>query len=119
NPDERRNFLFDWPADDFWSANLLDSRRLGNANWSPHFPTVGHNVAELYTIQSGGEKVDGVIAVTPEFLARVIKVTGPVVIDGVLEPLTGDSLVPFLTHDAYHVFEDDRDKRRQVNSALT
>lgn len=116
DPNARQVFAFDWKEDDFWTVAIPDTRRIGNANWSPHFPTVGHNVAELYRIQSGGETVDGVIAVTPEFLARALRVTGPVAVEGVDAPLTADTVVAFLVHDAYRLY--DQEIRRAINATL-
>jgi hypothetical protein len=48
-----------------------------SANLSPHFPTTGSVVAAMW--QAGtGQRLDGVLAVDPVALARVLEVTGPV-----------------------------------------
>jgi hypothetical protein len=52
-----------------------------SANLSPHFPTTGRVVAAMW--QAGTKQaLDGVIAVDPVALARVLEVTGPVPVEG-------------------------------------
>jgi hypothetical protein len=48
-----------------------------DANWFPDFPTSAEKVAWFYE-KTGGPTVDGVIAVTPELLQDLLKVTGPI-----------------------------------------
>ena len=47
-----------------------------NLNMTPDFPTVGKLIANLYP-QSGGEPIDGVIAVDPLGLRTLLEFTGP------------------------------------------
>lgn len=52
-----------------------------NANWSPDFPTSAREVRRKYFEEGGKEKqIDGVIAVTPTFLASLLDVTGPITV---------------------------------------
>lgn len=54
-----------------------------NANWSPDFPTSARAVRQKYYEERGPEKnINGVIAVTPTFLASLLDVTGPITIAG-------------------------------------
>ena len=48
-----------------------------DANWFPDFPTSAEKVAWFYE-KTGGPTVDGVIAITPELLQDLLKVTGPI-----------------------------------------
>jgi hypothetical protein len=48
-----------------------------DANWFPDFPTSAEKVAWFYE-KTGGPTVDGVIAITPELLEDLLKVTGPI-----------------------------------------
>lgn len=48
-----------------------------DANWFPNFPTSAEKMAWFYE-KTGGPTVDGVIAVTPELLHDLLKVTGPI-----------------------------------------
>jgi hypothetical protein len=76
-----------------------------NVNMSPDFPTVAEVVAELYP-QSGGEPIDGVIAIDPKGLARLLRLTGPVTVTGLPEPLSADNAARILLRDQYLVFPD-------------
>jgi len=48
-----------------------------DANWFPDFPTSAEKVAWFYE-KTGGPTVDGVIAITPDLLQDLLKVTGPI-----------------------------------------
>lgn len=48
-----------------------------DANWFPDFPTSAEKVSWFYE-KTGGPTVDGVIAVTPELLQDLLKITGPI-----------------------------------------
>jgi hypothetical protein len=73
---------------------------LANINWSADFPTDAQLAMELW--RRGGEQpVDGVLLVTPELLARVLSVVGPVQVAAFGETVTADNLlerIDFYTH---------------------
>jgi Protein of unknown function (DUF4012) len=71
-----------------------------NITMSPDFPSIGQVVAELYP-QSGGQPVDGVIAVDPVGLAALLRLTGPIGVPDVADPLTPDNAAAFLLRDQY------------------
>ncbi|MEA2065071.1 MAG: DUF4012 domain-containing protein [Patescibacteria group bacterium] len=48
-----------------------------DANWWPDFPTSARKLMEFYEV-SGGSTVDGVIAITPEIIIDLLKITGPI-----------------------------------------
>lgn len=61
---------------------------LRDANWSPDWPTAARQVLwfwEQETRNAGvvSPQLDGVIALTPDFIAELLTVTGPITIDGV------------------------------------
>ncbi|MFH2062721.1 MAG: DUF4012 domain-containing protein [bacterium] len=65
----------------------IDKWYLRDANWSPDFPTsVGvmerlfHEEASL--IGRDVDRIDGVIALTPELVADLLRITGPITVDG-------------------------------------
>lgn len=80
-----------------------------NVTMSPDFPSVGQVVTELYP-QSGGQPVDGVIAIDPVGLAALLEFTGPIEVPDVAEPLTADNAAQFLLHDQYVAFADNTDR---------
>ena len=54
------------------------SWQLADANWSPDFPTSAQKALELYTLESGDSKIDGVIALNTYCIDQLLAVTGPV-----------------------------------------
>lgn len=61
-----------------------------DSNWLPDFPSSAKLLMERYAQESGDtEPFDGVIAINAEFVARVMRVLGPITADGVrLDPDT-------------------------------
>lgn len=72
----------------------------GNINVSPDLPTVTRVIAGLYPV-SGGDKIDGVIAIDPAGLAALIRVVGPVSVPGWPEPISADNAEQILLFDQY------------------
>jgi len=68
-----------------------------DANWSPDFPTSARQVANLYQ-QASGKSVDGVLAITPELLQEVIRVTGPVYMPSWDEIVTADNAINLIQY---------------------
>lgn len=97
-------------------ARFAPAQTWRNVTMSPHFPSVGRVMAELYP-QSGGRPVDGVVAVDPVGLAALLRFTGPIEVAGVPGPLTADDAAEFLLRDQYLVLEDN-DQRIDALEAL-
>jgi hypothetical protein len=96
-----------------------------NVNVSPDFAVTGQVIAGLYP-QSGGETVDGVLAVDIPGLAALVGLSGPVRVDGWPEPVTATNLALVILHDAAVRFPADTERqaflaglyRRTVESVL-
>lgn len=69
------------------------------------FPSVAVAAQQLYP-QSGGQPIDGVMAIDPVGLAALMRYTGPVEIEGYPEPLTEENAAQFLLLDQYVEFTD-------------
>jgi hypothetical protein len=97
---------------DFGFTNALGGN-VGENPWqnitmSPHFPSTGQVIAELYP-QSGGKNLDGVFAMDVETVSALLEFAGPVTVEGRDEPLTSENAVEFLLHDQYVAYSfDDR-----------
>lgn len=76
-----------------------------NVTMSPDFPSVAEAVRQLYP-QSGGTAIDGVISLDPEGLAALVKLTGPVRVQGLQRPLTAKNAAQFLLKGQYVSFGD-------------
>jgi hypothetical protein len=76
------------------------NQNLSNVNATADWPTGARLAADLWA--KGGEPpVDGVLSFTPDFLARMLKVLGPVEVPAFGETVTADNLIErsdFYTH---------------------
>jgi hypothetical protein len=80
------------------------TRVWANSNMSPHFPYAARIWAAAWR-QHTGERVDGVIAVDPETLSRLLRVTGPARMpDGT--QLAADNVVDLTQRASYAIYED-------------
>ena len=84
-------------TDKFWS----------NVTMSPDTPSVGAAMAQMYA-QGGLGQLDGVFILDTNGLAALLKVTGPIKVDGIEQPFTADTLQDFLLFDQYKEAEDVR-----------
>ena len=76
-----------------------------NVTMSPDWPSVSKVIEGLYP-QSGGQPVDGVISVDPTALSAFLKLTGPVRVKGLDEPLSAKNAQRILLQDQYTKFGD-------------
>lgn len=60
----------------------IDSWKLRDSNFSPDFPTNARQAVAFYAMGDGQERFDGVIGITTEVLSSVLKITGPVTLEG-------------------------------------
>jgi hypothetical protein len=74
------------PAPAGLSRYLVRPWNIGNANWSPDFPTTAATAIDLFRRQGGGE-VDGVIALTELATARLIGALGPLKLPSYAQPV--------------------------------
>lgn len=101
SPDD---WLDQWGAFGFTSGpgGATQSEPWSNITVSPEFPSTGQVIAELYP-QSGGAELDGVFTMDPYVLEALLRLTGPISIDGADTPLTAENVVQFLLVDQYQV----------------
>jgi hypothetical protein len=79
---------------------------LHDSNWWPHFPKSAEKAIDFYG-RTGGPSVDGVIAVTPVMVERLLEITGPITLPEYDVTLTSEN---FITLTQYKV-EVDYDKQ--------
>ena len=80
---------------------------------TPHFPWVGEIAASFYE-QTTGRHIDGVIAVDPFVIAKLLEYTGPIDLPAYEHQLAADNAVDYLLHDQYVTGVDDNTLRREV-----
>jgi len=88
-----------------------------NVTMSPDWPSVSQVIENLYP-QSGGVPVDGVIGVDPVALAAFLKLTGPVRVKGLDEPLTAKNAARILLHDQYLLFGNQGERVDFLGNAM-
>lgn len=91
--DFNRGFLRDWKVDDIYKIdaqakkNIIPPKELQHitptwgmrdANWFVNFPDSAKKVTQMFTQVNGGPVVDGVLALTPTVISRILAITGPV-----------------------------------------
>lgn len=82
-----------------------------NINMTPHGPWAATAIEDLYH-EVAGTPLDGTVLVTPELLARVLEVTGPVEVPGTDLTVDAESAVPLLTNEAYSEIDEPAARKR-------
>lgn len=77
--------------------NITDRWYLRDANWFVDFPTSAEKIVNFFE-KEGGPTVDGVIALTPEVIKKLLTITGPIEMPEYDVVVDADSFVP-LTQD--------------------
>lgn len=88
-----------------------------NANMSPDMPSVGRVLVEQFEVVTG-RRLDGVVVVDPFALASMLRVTGPVTIDGGIV-LEADTAVDYLVNRAYADYDDPDQRKSELGDAAT
>jgi hypothetical protein len=86
----------------------VEPRFWANVTASPHGPDVGAAMAQMYGWATGAEP-DGVFVIDPAAIAGLVRLTGPITIEGLDEPLTADNVEQFLVRGQYEFEEADRE----------
>lgn len=80
-----------FPPEYSW-FQLAPAMGLRDSNLSPDFPTNARLAERIYEQESGGDAVDGVIAITPRFISGLLTLTGPIEVPGYNETITSENL---------------------------
>jgi hypothetical protein len=76
------------------------TQRWPSVNATADFAFSGRAMVDMYR-QATGQSADGVVAVDVPGLAALLRVVGPVTIEGGAEPITADNVARVLLHDFY------------------
>ncbi|MBI5254823.1 DUF4012 domain-containing protein [Candidatus Falkowbacteria bacterium] len=75
-----------------------------DSNWSPDFSESAKKAEEFYALEKGEvEKFDGVIGVTPTMIAGLLKVVGPIEVDGL--KFTADNFIDTLQYEVEYGYK--------------
>ncbi|MBU0671057.1 DUF4012 domain-containing protein [Patescibacteria group bacterium] len=104
--DQAKPTLFVDPPDAFKKYIGSSQWFMRDANWSPDYPTTAEKVEEFYHLEGGEEEnIDGVIAVTPVFIESLLKMTGPIEVDGI--EFNSENFVDKLQYEVEFGFAED------------
>jgi hypothetical protein len=92
------------------------ANNLQNLTVSPDMPSDAEVTRSLFQ-QYYGSNLDGVFVVDPYALAALLKLTGPVTVKGLAQPLTAANAARYLIHDQYLLYGSSHDDRKDVLSA--
>jgi hypothetical protein len=87
-----------------------------NINMTPDAPTAALLIESLYRSVRGVE-LDGTIFVDPVALAELVEATGPVEVSALGRTLSAEDVVPFLSNEAYFVYDDAGLRKRALGLA--
>ena len=114
---DRQQLDIPLPEDAWYQLGIPDTRRFGNANWSPDFPLstellLGYAAASDPGNYSG---IDGVIAVDPKAIENLIPAVGPIKVGnkktGEIIKIEKDAVVDFVLNEQYARFPDPKPRR--------
>ena len=101
--------------------NLYDRFRpqMFAQNWtvSPDLPSNASMIEQLFA-HATGTRIDGVLAIDPDGLAGLLKLTGPIRVTGIDKPLTAANAAEYLFHGQYLQFVGQVDQRRDQLAAV-
>lgn len=82
---------------------LVDKWYFRDANWAPDFPTTAEKILWFYNLENQAQakpdpiqNFDGVIGITPEVITELMKITGPIIVEG--ETYTPENFVDLLQY---------------------
>ena len=96
----------------------IKSWKLRDSNYSPDFETNAKKAEEFYYMGQGQEQFDGVIGVTANMLTSMLKVTGPIEIEGYPGTYASENAIIALEYQVEKAFEDQGIERGERKSVI-
>ncbi len=125
-------YAIDRPAEAFLNipapapiARYLNVPRwfMRDANWSPDFTVAGETVIDFYERETAGGTptgaVDSLIAFTPSFASEILRITGPITVEG--QTFTADNLFETLEYQVEQGFTErgvPHEQRKEILAKL-
>jgi hypothetical protein len=95
--------------------------KLRDSNFSPDFAVNAKKAEEFYHLGNGQEQFDGVVGITSNVLSSILKITGPISVEGYPGTYDSDNAILSLEYQVEKAFEEqgiDRVERKSVMSDL-
>lgn len=99
----------------------IKSWKLRDSNYSPDFATNARKAEEFYHMGNGQERFDAVIGLTTNVLTSMLKVTGPIQIEGYPGTYDSENAIISLEYQVEKAFEQQgiaREDRKSIMSEL-
>ncbi len=91
---------------------------LHDSNWFPDFP-LSAKKAMLFYEKTGGPTVDGVIAVTPVVMQKLLAITGPIKMDKYNLVLTKDNFIENIQYEVEENYDKKENRPKKILADLT
>ncbi len=91
---------------------------LHDSNWFPDFPTSAEKARFFYE-KTGGPTTDGVIALTPEVLERVLKIIGPIDLPEYGITVDAENFLPLLQEEVELHYDKEENNPKKILGDLT
>jgi len=98
---------------DFW--------KLRDSNFSPDFETNAKKAEEFYQLGGGKEQFDAIVGITANTLTSVLKITGPIQVEGYPGTYSSEDAIISLEYQVEKAFQEQgisRDDRKSVMNDL-
>lgn len=95
--------------------------KMRDSNFSPDFSINAKKAEEFYHLGKGQEQFDGVIGITANVLTSILKISGPISIEGYPGVYDSENAILSLEYQVEQAFEDqgiERGERKNVMSEL-
>ena len=96
----------------------IDSWKLRDSNWSPDFAVNAKKAEEFYRMGGGQEKFDGVVGITTNVLTSLLKVTGPITLEGYPGTYADENAIIALEYQVEKAFDEQGIPRGERKSVL-
>jgi len=97
--------------------NVNDRWFLRDSNWFAHFPDSAKTVSDFYE-KEGGETPDVVIAITPQLIIDMLKLTGPITLSSYGVTLTPENFIELTQVASTLSYNSPENKPKQVLADL-
>jgi hypothetical protein len=91
---------------------------LHDSNWFPDFPASAEKAIFFYE-KTGGPTVDGVIALTPTVMKKLLAVTGPIDLPEYALSVDADNFMPVIQEQVEVKYDKEENKPKQVLADLS
>jgi hypothetical protein len=91
---------------------------LHDSNWFPDFPTSAEKAIFFYE-KTGGPTVDGIITLTPEVLARILKLVGAVPLPEYGVTIDAENYMPIIQEEVEEKYDREENNPKKILGDLT